>query len=136
MAFPRSSTYFEVFFTLHLRNADGVSLGTVIHSRLTSVKGISATETRCVCCDVSESLGIVDSPGKNTVVAVAEGVKVQWASRNEEEDENTKKEEPTAETAHGLMEWIINIEPGSTTDVNLSWEVVAPAGVEWVTNGY
>ncbi len=51
----------------------------------------------------------------------------------DEEDQNPKvpREELTAESAQGLLEWIITIEPGSTVDMNLSWEVVAPLGVEW-----
>lgn len=71
--------------------------------------------------------------GRNEAVTVSEAIKVQWASRNDEEDENPKvpREELTAESAQGLLEWIITIEPGSTVDVNLSWEVVAPLGVEW-----
>jgi len=74
---------------------------------------------------------------KNDAVAVTESIKVQWASRNEEEDGNAAKvprEESTAESAQGLLEWIITIEPGSTTDVNLSWEVISPLGVEWSTD--
>jgi len=71
--------------------------------------------------------------GRNEAVTVSEAIKVQWASRNDEEDENPKvpREELTAESAQGLLEWIITIEPGSTVDVNLSWDVVAPLGVEW-----
>lgn len=80
------------------------------------------------------ALASANKAAKNALVAVAEGVKVQWALRGEEEEESTKKEELTADTAFGLMDWVIGIEPGSTIDVNFSWEVIAPAGVEWETN--
>lgn len=70
---------------------------------------------------------------KNAAVLVTEGVRVQWASKREEDEESkVPAEDLTMDTAQGLMEWIIELEPSATVDVKVAWEVSAAVGDLWV----
>ena len=73
-------------------------------------------------------------------VQISKGVRARWLPRNEDSNNMSAKaasaiaaanEELDAESAHGLMEWICEIEPSSSVDLVLAWEVSAPSGLEW-----
>ncbi len=66
-------------------------------------------------------------------VSVSEGVRVHWASKRDEDDESkVPLEELTMDSAQGLLEWVIEMEPGATLDIKVAWEVVAAVGDEWI----
>lgn len=71
--------------------------------------------------------------GRNAALHVMDGVEVHWASKREDgnDDSRLSMEELTAEAAQGIIEWVAKIEPGASLDVNLAWEVVSPAEIEW-----
>ncbi len=64
------------------RNTRCISFGTVIHSRSTVPKGISAMDTLCACALVSKLLGIEDRPGIRNVMLVNSSVALEsWPSK-------------------------------------------------------
>ncbi len=66
-----------------------------------------------------------------------DNVKVHWVSTREEGKDEDKfaSDELTAETAQGMIEWVAEMEPGASLDLNLAWEIVSPAGMEWSFTG-
>lgn len=66
--------------------------------------------------------------GKNCVHTLSEGIQVHWAPKK---DSDVPEEELSMDQAQGILEWIIEMAPGSNVDVKLSWEVVAPVDFDW-----
>lgn len=58
------------------------------------------------------------------------GVAVRWSNWKAESDGESVID-VDMESAQGMFEWNLSIEPGATVDLCLAWEVSAPAGVEW-----
>lgn len=61
---------------------------------------------------------------------VNRGVAVRWSSWKAESDGESVID-VDMESAQGMLEWNLSIEPGATVDLCLAWEVSAPAGVVW-----
>lgn len=70
---------------------------------------------------------------------MSKGVRVRWLPRNDEGNASAKAANATtttnggldSESAQGMLEWICEVEPGSSVDLVLAWEVSAPAGLDW-----
>lgn len=63
-----------------------------------------------------------------------EGISVRWTNWKAVENgdlSSLSSEGLDMESAQGMLEWVCTIEPSSTADLSLSWEISAPAGVEW-----
>ncbi|EJD47245.1 hypothetical protein AURDEDRAFT_113507, partial [Auricularia subglabra TFB-10046 SS5] len=57
-------------------------------------------------------------------VVVKEGIRARWAQKNDDKPID-------GDTGDGRLEWICSIPAGGDVDLNLAWEVSAPAGVQW-----
>lgn len=63
-----------------------------------------------------------------------EGISVRWTNWKAVENgdlSSLSSEGLDMESAQGMLEWVCTIEPSSTADLSLSWEISAPTGVEW-----
>jgi hypothetical protein len=69
----------------------------------------------------------IGSKGTNET-AIGKGGKGRWAQKNA----SGRGMKEGGETGLGIVEWICEIGPGSSVDIDLAWDVIAPAGVEWV----
>jgi hypothetical protein len=65
-------------------------------------------------------------------VKLSEGIVVQWKVNDDEDaDADTKSTAGVDGVREGILEWICQIDPGKSTDLNLAWEVQAPANLNW-----
>ncbi len=71
--------------------------------------------------DISSGLGL-----KEVGVTGYKNVTARWAPVNEDE------QGPTAEpNREGFVEWICKLEPNSSTDLVLNWEINTPKELKW-----
>ncbi|KZV96559.1 hypothetical protein EXIGLDRAFT_833529 [Exidia glandulosa HHB12029] len=62
-----------------------------------------------------------DIPGS---VGASEGVRARWALKNEENPAE-------GETGDGMLEWVCTVPAGGNVDLNFSWDVTVPVGLQW-----
>ncbi|KAG8773998.1 hypothetical protein FRC16_005236 [Serendipita sp. 398] len=62
-------------------------------------------------------------------VQLAKGLMVHW--KPTEEDSNQASMTVAEAAKQGIIEWVCEMDPGQRVDMTLSWEVTAPAGLEW-----
>ncbi|KZS95443.1 hypothetical protein SISNIDRAFT_452048 [Sistotremastrum niveocremeum HHB9708] len=67
--------------------------------------------------------------GPTQDVSLGTNVSVRWAPTAG--NDNGSREDGVADNVEGTIEWTCVVEPGSSQDLQLVWEVVAPAGVKW-----
>lgn len=65
----------------------------------------------------------------NKEIVVSKGVKARWAQKN---PSARTMEEGGGEMGLGFIDWICEIGPGASVDIDLAWEVAVPSGVEWI----
>jgi len=101
---------------------------TVLH-RLVLKDQVPVSDNARIKVNVLEpkDLQIGSKGAKETVVR--QGVKARWIQKNASAQ---SMEEGGGETGLGFIEWICEIGPDASVDVALAWDVVTPAGVEWV----
>ena len=64
-------------------------------------------------------------------VKLSNGVSVRWKV-NDDEDEAEAEGTAGADGAReGMLEWICEIGSGQSTELNLAWDVTAPAALNW-----
>jgi hypothetical protein len=61
------------------------------------------------------------------IISGNKDLRARW-TRSNEDDEATQGSEVNAE---GLMEWICRVEPNSSIELKLGWEVNVPKGFKW-----
>jgi hypothetical protein len=65
-------------------------------------------------------------------VKLSKTVSVRWKVNDDDDAEAEAESTAGADGAReGILEWICEIGSGQSTDLNLAWEVVAPAGLNW-----
>jgi hypothetical protein len=65
-------------------------------------------------------------------VKLAEGITVQWKVNDDQDAEADNKNTDGVDGAReGILEWICEVGPGKSTDLNLAWEVTAPSSLNW-----
>lgn len=68
--------------------------------------------------------------GVNTKdISLGPNLKVRWAPTAG--SDSTSGEDGSDDNVEGTVQWTCVVEPGSSQDLQLSWDVVAPAGVKW-----
>ncbi|KZS91095.1 hypothetical protein SISNIDRAFT_487784 [Sistotremastrum niveocremeum HHB9708] len=92
---------------------------------------------------VSEPKGLEDAATVSKSTSVPRGapkditlgpnLKVRWAPTAG--SDSTSPDDGSDDNVEGTIEWTCVVEPGSSQDLQLSWDVVAPAGVRWTKTG-
>jgi hypothetical protein len=63
-------------------------------------------------------------------VQISKTVSIRWKVSEQEEADASST--PGSDGAReGMLEWVCEIGSGQSTDLNLAWEVTAPAGTNW-----
>lgn len=78
---------------------------------------------------VSKTTG--STKGPTQYVTLGPNVKVRWAPTAGGDDVSSEQEHRAADNVEGTVEWTCVMEPGSSQDLQLCWEIVAPTGVKW-----
>ena len=88
----------------------------------------------------------IEFPNRNTInaaslkgdraflapVKLSNGVSVRWKVNDDEDGEAEAEGTAGADGARGgILEWICEIGPGQSTELDLAWEVNAPASLNW-----
>ncbi|KAH8115713.1 hypothetical protein DFH11DRAFT_1301174 [Phellopilus nigrolimitatus] len=112
---------------------------TVKNSRLTRLPRLLIKDHVHVSRDAKIKVTVLEpkglsAGGKGKAVTFQNGVVARWVQRGGDDvgEAKVSQDESSAESAQGLLEWVCDIEPGATVDVNLIWEVSAPPLTEWV----
>jgi hypothetical protein len=108
---------------------------TVKNTRPTTLHKLVITDHVPVSDNERIKVNVIDPKGlqigskgaKETIVG--KGVKARWEQKN---GNGPSIEEGGGEIGLGFVEWICEIGPGASVDVDLAWDIVAPAGVGWI----
>ena len=107
---------------------------TIKNTRSTALHKLVLTDQVPVSDDARIKVNVLEPTdlqiGKNAKeTQVRPGVKARWAQKNA----NARTmEEGGGEAGLGIVQWICEIGPGASVDIDLAWDVVVPAGVEWI----
>jgi len=62
---------------------------------------------------------------------LSKGVSVRWKANDDEEAEAEGAAAGANGAREGMLEWICEIGSGQSTELNLAWDVTAPAALNW-----
>jgi len=72
-----------------------------------------------------------NAASKDVAVAGNKDVSARWCRTNEDEEMDAGVAGLVEVNTEGLMEWICRVEPNSSLDLKLGWEVNVPKGFKW-----
>jgi hypothetical protein len=122
---------------------------TLKNTRGTAIKRLLVRDQIPISSDQRLKVSIIEPagiefPGRNTIISggsgdkvsipkelqIAKGVSIRWKVGDDEVSDaaSTLGADGARE---GILEWVCDIGAGQTTDLNLTWDVTAPAGLNW-----
>ena len=86
-----------------------------------------------VTVNILEPYALAGTDVKDTSVASVHWIKPGAYVQEETGGDESLTGTAAAENAKGKFEWVTSLEAGTSTNLALAWEIIAPVGTDWTT---